>query len=483
VNASALPKVLVIEDEPSICWGFRQLSARVPCEVVDVGSAEAALALCRAQEFAAIVTDVRLPGQSGLAAIAALKETHGTRPIIVMTAFGDLQTAVEAVRLGAFEYLLKPFELERVVAMLRRALAASVEEIEAPSAETAAPRTVSNQLVGNSAAIQNLFVNIALAASADANILIGGESGTGKELVAQAIHQHSGRAARPFVVVNVAALSPGLAESELFGHVKGAFTGADHSRVGLIEQAAGGTLFLDEVAEIPLPLQVKLLRTLEQKQISPVGSNEVRAVDFRIISATHQDLLHCSRQGTFRHDLYYRLAAFRIEIPPLRERQEDIVPLAKHFLSMAAGNSGIAKQLTAAAVAELQHRLWWGNVRELRQAMEHAAVVCRGQTIDTVHLPPALPSLVPGGAGNEAGEQNIDGRLSELLHSWTNDQLADPEQRGRVFERLMQLVERPVFRAALEQAGGNFSKAAQSLGVHRTTIRKKLEADFPGADD
>ncbi len=475
-NRKVLAKVLVVDDEPSICWGFRQLAVRVPCEVIEAGSAESAIELCRSQSFAAIVTDVRLPGQTGLEAMKTFQQLQESCPIIVMTAFGDLQTAVEAVRQGAFDYLPKPFELNRVVDLLRRAI-----EVSTMPQQVTSNLAVAGQLVGSSPAIQNLFINIALAASADANVLIGGESGTGKELVAKAIHQHSARGLKPFVVVNVAALSPGLAESELFGHVKGAYTGADQSRLGLIEQAAGGTLFLDEVAEIPVPLQVKLLRAVEQKQISPVGSNEVRAVDFRVISATHQDLLNWSRQGRFRHDLYYRLAAFRIEIPPLRDRREDIVALAQYFLNQTMEVNG-SKQLTPAALNELQIRPWWGNVRELRQAIEHAMVVCRGPWIDSSHLPAALPSLVPQESPRDRDESDPL-ILSELLQRWTLTQMLENQNMGRIFDNLMQIVERPVFRTALEQCGGNYSKAAQWLGVHRTTIRKKLGEESSAATD
>lgn len=475
-NRKSIAKVLVVDDEPSICWGFRQMAGRVPCDVIEAGSAEAAIELCRQQNFSAIVTDIRLPGQSGLEAMKVFRQLQGDCPIIVMTAFGDLQTAVEAVRQGAFDYLPKPFELNRVIDLLRRAI-----EVHALPQQSPTSLAVAGQLVGSSPAIQNLFVNIALAASADANVLIGGESGTGKELVAKAIHQHSARGRQPFVVVNVAALSPGLAESELFGHVKGAYTGADQNRLGLIEQAAGGTLFLDEVAEIPVPLQVKLLRAVEQKQISPVGSNEVRAVDFRVISATHQDLLNWSRQGRFRHDLYYRLAAFRIEIPPLRERREDIVALAKYFLNQSMEQSG-AKQLSPAALQELQTRPWWGNVRELRQAIEHAIVVCRGAWIDSSHLPAALPSLVPQANADQRDEAD-PALLCDLLQRWSIAQIQDQQNLGRIYENLMQIVERPVFRTVLEQNGGNYSKAAHWLGVHRTTIRKKLGDDNPVVPD
>src|SRR3990172_7829013 len=277
--------------------------------------------------------------------------------------------------------------------------------------------------------MQEIYKRIALAAASDASVLLNGESGTGKELAARAIPRYSRRAAAPFVAVSVAALNWSLAESELFGHVRGAFTGAEEDRVGLLVQANGGTLFLDEVAEIPLPTQVKLLRALEHNEVVPVGSNHALATDFRVISATHQNLLQRTTEGHFRHDLLFRLGAFQIELPPLRVRPEDIRELAGYFIAMLAkGSTEPVAQLTAETLSELERRQWHGNVRELRNAIEHALIMARGRAILPEHLPPSM-SVTP--AVEPSGE--IDGAVAAAVRRWADRSLGDAALSGRVY--------------------------------------------------
>jgi two-component system, NtrC family, nitrogen regulation response regulator GlnG len=343
--------LLIVDDEPSICWGLVQLAEQLGHSAASAASAEKGFEAATTRRPDVIVLDVRLPGLSGIAAMLRFREMLGPVPIIIVTAFGDLATAVEAVRNGAFEYLLKPFDL----AVVQRAIQRALQSISRPPEEASPclPAPGDAMIVGHSPAIQEVFKQIAVVAPSDACVHLQGESGTGKELAARAIHRYSRRAAGPFVAVNVASLSPSLAESELFGHARGAFTGADQPHTGLLEQAHGGTIFLDEVADIPLSLQVKLLRVLEHGEMLPVGGDRPVQSDFRLISASHQDLCQRVAEGTFRHDLYFRLITFKIEIPPLRRHREDIPDLAGHFLDvLAARGQCLRPAISAEALAE-----------------------------------------------------------------------------------------------------------------------------------
>jgi len=462
-----MSKLLVVDDEQSICWGLTRLGESIGHDVVTASSAEQALDLVEQQQPDVIVLDVRLPGMDGLTAIKQFQQRVGQVPIIVITAYGDLNTAVEAVRNGAFEYIVKPFDLDTVQRTLVRALKTDWKTND----EQTHPESVGG-LVGKSAAMQEVFKRIALATSSDACVLLAGESGTGKELAARAIHQYSGRANGPFVAVNVASLSPSLAESELFGHERGAFTGAEQSREGLMVRADGGTLFLDEVADIPLPTQVKLLRALEHGEVTPVGSNEIIKTNFRVVSATHQHLLDSVKEGRFRHDLYFRLCAFQIDMPPLRARPDDIAALAEHFLTTLTKTSNTPRPtIPDETLEELRQRQWYGNVRELRNAMEHAMIVARGGLMMSEHLPPSvLPDLV-----SAQDSTDNDGAIASLVGQWTTAKLSDPEKAESLYEQLLQLVEPPLLKAALDQHLGQCAAAARILGLHRTTLRKKLD--------
>jgi two-component system nitrogen regulation response regulator GlnG len=458
-------KLLVVDDEESICWGLSRLGESLGHEVVAASSAEQALdeAVRRAPDV--IILDVRLPGMDGLTALEQFRRSLGSVPIIVITAYGDLSTAVEAVRHGAFDYIAKPFDVQKVKGALVRALVSERDSLAAAST----PAQVEG-MVGRSAVMQEVYKQIALAASSDAAVLVGGESGTGKELAARAIHHYSRRADGPFVAVSVAALNPVLTESELFGHVRGAFTGAFEERVGLMVQANAGTLFLDEVAEIPLATQVKLLRALEYNEVVPVGGNQALKSDFRVVSATHRNLRERTEQGLFRHDLLFRMGAFQIHLPSLRERPDDIEDLVNYFVSLlSGGRPELPVRLAVDTLAELRRRAWHGNVRELRNAIEHALILARGRTILPEHLPPCL-SIVS--ACDEA--QQIDGQVTTAVRRWAKRNLNDAELAGRVYDQLLEVIEPPLLEAALERHRGQCASAARKLGIHRTTLRKKM---------
>ncbi|QDU12528.1 Transcriptional regulatory protein ZraR [Gimesia maris] len=463
-----MSKLLIVDDEESICWGLSQLGESLGHQVRMASSAEQALTFAEEERPDVVVMDVRLPGIDGLTAMQGLYDRIGTVPVIVITAYGDLQTAVEAVRKGAFDYIVKPFDLNQMERVLEKAIDESQRDVLMPGE----PKQVEG-LVGSTPEMQNVFKSIALVAGSEASVLLSGESGTGKELAAQAIHRFSDRSEGPFVAVNIASLSEGLAESELFGHAQGAFTSADSARVGFLEQADQGTLFLDEVADIPLAIQIKLLRALEEGEVLPVGSNQRVKTSFRVIAATHRNLESLIKQGKFRHDLYFRLCTFQIDIPPLRKRVPDIRVLAEFFLERFVDRqTGMQHRLTAETVAELERRPWYGNVRELRNAIEHAALRARGGTILPEDLPAAVSQSFLGMGEAPAGSE---AEISMLLKQWAEAQLTDPEHAANVYEQLLALIEPPVMEVALEKFHGQCAPAARCLGLHRTTLSKKLK--------
>jgi DNA-binding NtrC family response regulator len=477
-----MSSVLIVDDEESICWALGRLLTEDGHDVRVASSAEEAIDAVGRQTPDLVMLDVRLPGMDGLSAMRRLNELAGAVPIVVMTAFGSLQTAVQALGNGAFDYLTKPFDLDQAAAVISRALAQR-QESRQPEAERCDLASVSfaasealaqeahlashpDELMGKSLAMQQVFKRIALVASTEASVLITGESGTGKELVARAIHRHSLRAQQPLVPVNLAALSPTLVESELFGHVRGAFTGAAQSRAGLLELADGGTIFFDEVGDIPASVQVKLLRVLEQQEVTPVGDTRPRRSSFRIVTATNRDLRHEVRQGNFREDLYFRLAVFEITLPPLRDRVEDIPILAERFLRRVLPASQKAGRFTEATLAELRRRDWPGNVRELRNAVEHGALMAHGNAIAPEHLPPAIPRTLP--ASPDPAET-----LARAATQWAESQLGGPHGQSELYQQFLTAAEPALFDAVLKATGGNQAAAAQILGIHRATLRKK----------
>ncbi len=462
-----MSRILIVDDEASICWAFRESLTDLGHEVDVASSAEQGLQLADATPPDAVVLDIRLPGTDGLTAMHAFHDRLGPAPVVIITAFGNLETAVRAMEGGAFDYLVKPFDLDHATTVVKRALETRrARELVAGTRARTCPET----LIGISPAMQDLFKSIALVAPADVPVLITGESGTGKELVARAIHRHSERRDGPFLPICLAALSPNLVEGEIFGHLKGSFTGATQDRKGLLELGSGGTVLLDEVGDIPPNLQVKLLRVIEQQEFTPVGDARPRPTDIRVIAATNQRLPQLIATGQFREDLFFRLGVFQIHIPPLRDRREDIPALVEYFLRQSHHAANGEVRLADDALAELHARPWPGNIRELRNTIEHATIVARGRTIRREHLPtaPTKPA---------AASTSVRDAVRSLLTEWALREAPKGTTRpakDTLHERLLELAEPPVLEAVLNLCLRNRVAAARLLGIHRATLRQKL---------
>ena len=463
-----MSRILVIDDEESVCWALERALTKDGHQVKVAASAEEGFKLAEEHRPDAVILDVRLPGMDGLSALGRLRELTGNAPVIVVTAFGNLNTAVRAVEGGAFDYLAKPFDLSQALDAVARALQSSGARARASAlekqTETQPEPLETEEFVGRSPAMQVVFKRIALVAPRDACVLITGESGTGKELVARAIHRFSAYREHPFLPVHIAALNPNLVESELFGHTKGAFTGAAQSRPGLLALANGGTVFLDEVADIPLPVQAKLLRVLELNEVLPVGAAQAQPLKIRILAATHQDLARRVADGQFRHDLFFRLNVFQVHLLPLRNRCEDILPLAEHFLRRFEPR---ALPLLPPTARFLEAQPWFGNVRELRNALEHAAIVARGGPI----LPEQIPTLAASLTSTSPAEH-----LADTVRHWLADRIRANGSEGpcNLYAELLHCIEPALLENVMRRVGGNRWLAAKWLGLNRATVRKKL---------
>ena len=471
---NATRHILIVDDEQAVCWALSRALQGEGHSVAAAASAEQAFAHLAGHRPDVIILDVRLPGMDGLTALPRLRQLAPEAAVIVVTAFGSLPAAVRAVEGGAFDYLAKPFDLGQALDAVARAL----QRRPAPPADLApAPPAGPEEIVGVSPAMQQVFKRIALVAPHDACVLISGESGTGKELVARAIHRYSARRDKPFLPMHIAALNPNLVESELFGHSRGAFTGAAQARTGLLALADGGTVFLDELADIPLPVQVKLLRALDHGEVLPVGGTQSVPLDLRILTATNQDLARCVAEGRFRHDLYFRLNVFQVHLPALRERPEDVEPLATHFLRRVKPT---ALPLLPETVRYLQGLPWFGNVRELRNALEHAAILARDG--------PLLPEHFPTFAGDPAGAAPAD-QLAAGVRKWLAEKVRTAEGQAprQLYEELLGVVEPALLEDVMRRLRGNRWVAAQWLGLNRATVRKKLGlyglAEVDGEED
>jgi DNA-binding NtrC family response regulator len=442
-----MARILVVDDDRETCRFMQELLQEPDREVEIAESAEVALTQLDVGRFDLVVSDIHLNGElSGLDLLRAFKARDPRIEIVLISAFGALETALEAVQAGAFDYVSKPVDIQQVRDVVARALARRARAAESREDVFPPTRAAADGLVGRSAGMLAVYKQIALACASAAPVLVTGETGTGKELVARAIHRHGPRASRPFVPVNCGALAEGILESELFGHVRGAFTGAVADKKGLFEEARGGTIFLDEIGEMSPNLQVRLLRTLELGELRPVGSARATTVDVRVVAATNRDLERAVSDETFRRDLFYRLNVLAIRVPPLRERREDVPLLAAHFLSAGVSRGRAAASLTPAAVAALAAHDWPGNVRELENTLSRLVVEARGGTIDVTDLPPAFRQRSPS--------------------------LEDPLFAG--LPRLEEM-EKRYLRHVLAVVRGNRSRAAEVLGIDRRTLYRMAE--------
>ncbi|MGR9088387.1 MAG: nitrogen regulation protein NR(I) [Gammaproteobacteria bacterium] len=457
--------VWIIDDDKSIRWVVEKALQKAKIHTRSFANTKDLLNALQLDLPDALLTDIRMPGIDGLELLGKIQQSHPELPVIVMTAHSDLESAVAAFNGGAFEYLPKPFDIKEVVDLAHRACIHSRQqqesEIEADATESAP------EIIGAAPAMQEVFRAIGRLSRSNITVLINGESGTGKELVAKALHRHSPRASHAFIALNMAAIPKDLMESELFGHEKGAFTGAQARRAGRFEQANGGTLFLDEIGDMPAELQTRLLRVLADGEFYPVGAHHSVKVDVRIIAATHQDLETLVEQGRFREDLFHRLNVIRIHIPPLRDRKQDIPLLLKHFLNQAAQELNTeVKTLRPDSEAYLSTLEWPGNVRQLENCCRWLTVMASGREIHLHDLPPEL--LISSSEKEDSGSN-----WETLLRSWIDRQLMTKEVE--VAKHTIPAVETILIKAALNFTHGKRHEAAILLGYGRNTLTRKIK--------
>ena len=452
--------VWVIDDDKSIRWVFEKALTRENIEFKSFASAQDALTALNSSVPQVVVSDIRMPGASGLDLLQRIKAEHPEVPVIVMTAYSDLESAVAAFQGGAFEYLPKPFDVNHAVELIRRAIDESMRQTESAEEVTATP-----EILGQAPSMQEVFRAIGRLSQSHATVLITGESGSGKELVAHALHRHSPRSTKPFIAINTAAIPKDLLESELFGHERGSFTGAQAMRRGRFEQADAGTLFLDEIGDMPAELQTRLLRVLSDGQFYRVGGHQPIKANVRVIAATHQDLELRVKQGLFREDLYHRLNVIRLRLPPMRERREDIPLLARFFLLKSARELGVEpKRLSEAAMRHLSAQDLPGNVRQLENLCHWLTVMAPGMNVEVNDLPPELRGETPASA-----EQNWLLALErEVEQSFGRGEHGIIDQLSRDFERTLIV-------KALQHTGGRRIEAATLLGLGRNTLTRKIQ--------
>lgn len=513
--------IWVVDDDHSIRWVLQKAISRegIPCEIFS--SAAEILERLDTEVPQVLVSDIRMPGQSGLQLLAKVRDRHPDLPIIIMTAYSDLDSAVSAFQGGAFEYLPKPFDIEKAVELILRAVRESQTEEFVEEADSSAP-----EILGQAPAMQEVFRAIGRLSQSNVTVLITGESGAGKELVARALHRHSPRASKPFIALNTAAIPKDLLESELFGHERGSFTGAQAQRQGRFEQAEGGTLFLDEIGDMPAELQTRLLRVLSDGHFYRVGGQQPIKANVRVIAATHQNLDERVKLGMFREDLYHRLNVIRLRLPPLRERQEDIPILAKHFLNVSARELGTeTKRLSESAIRIISEFPFPGNVRQLENVCRWITVMAPAQLVEARDLPPELKAFQSGSAtaqeksslnspspnlwlpesvpvspgtatpglqtnsGMSAGKYPVDTAVGEVISnppvpvgsaSWLELLFIEAEKaldsgQPDVMDTLTAQFETTMIQAALKATHGKRIEAAQRLGIGRNTITRKIQ--------
>lgn len=463
-----MDSVLLVDDDELLRTSFENLLRQEGYEVKAVSSGEEALHYLEETKPDVVIMDICMAGIDGITTLRRIRETDLRLPVIMMTAYSTTSAAIEATKLGAFDYVLKPFDIPEVLSLIERAAEASRLMHTRVGLQEPADAASMDALLGKSRAMHEVYKAIGRVAPTDAVVLLRGESGTGKELVARALYQHSMRSQASFIVVNCVAIPDTLLESELFGYEKGAFTGANTKRIGKIEQASGGTVFLDEIGDMPLSIQGKLLRLLQENQIEPLGSRETINVDVRIIAATNRDLEEAVAQGRFREDLYYRLNVIALHLPPLRERLVDIPILANHFLRVLALDMDIPSPVfDDDALARLSEHAWPGNVRELKNLVQKLLVFNRGEIISRQDVQEALQNMAL--AGREDGIQ-----YNEVLQDFVRSQLAENSGAG-CYDGIIDAVSSLAVSLALETCGGNRSHAARLLGLSRPTLLAKME--------
>lgn len=457
----------IVDDDEAIRFVLERALGRAGYKTRTFGTVTDITDALKTDQPDVILTDIRLPDADGLQVLQSLDDLKLDIPVIAMTAFSDLNQAVAAFQSGVFDYLSKPFDLDQVLSVVGRA---SADSAAAPVHE---PKIQSNQMIGESAAMQEVFRTIGRLSRTGISVMITGETGVGKEVVAQALHQHSPRSSGPFVAINTAAIPSELLESELFGHERGSFTGAHARHAGRFEEAAGGTLFLDEIGDMPLPLQTRLLRVLAEGDYYRVGGRDLLRADVRIITATHQDLKAKIKDGSFREDFYHRLNVIPISLPPLRERREDIPLLARHFLHRASIELGLEeKHLLPQTIEALQRKVFPGNVRQLQNLCQQLCVMAPGEQIFPEDLPASL---------SEAGaSQPSQHGWQEGLRRWTLNALSSGQPD--VMAQARHHLEKIILDCALDHTGGKRVEAAKLLGLGRNTLTRKLK-EFEQAEE
>ncbi|GAA5218366.1 nitrogen regulation protein NR(I) [Corallincola platygyrae] len=464
-------QVWIVDDDSSIRWVLERALTAADIHVSSFESGEEALQQLRFQTPDVVLSDVRMPNMDGLTLLDRIHDVGSDIPVIIMTAHSDLDSAVSAYQSGAFEYLPKPFDIDEAVALVKRAITHSQEnrrtrrrrEVELPETE----------IIGEAPAMQEVFRAIGRLSRSSISVLINGQSGTGKELVARALHRHSPRSEESFIALNMAAIPRDLIESELFGHEKGAFTGANTIRQGRFEQANNGTLFLDEIGDMPLDIQTRLLRVLSDGQFYRVGGHSPIEVDVRIIAATHQNLEELVRQNKFREDLFHRLNVIRVHLPPLCERSEDVPQLAKYFLRKAAEELGVeTKTLASDTEAYMEQLPWQGNVRQLENTCRWLTVMASGQEVLISDLPPELQQPSAPTPSND-GEPVTALTWQQSLNQWAEQQLSTG--RIDILNDALPEFERVMLTTALRHTGGHKQEAARRLGWGRNTLTRKLK--------
>jgi nitrogen regulation protein NR(I) len=467
------PEILVVDDSKAILTMMRSFLEEESYKVTTALSAEEAISLAGQRSFDLVIMDIRMPGINGLEALALIKKTDFKLSVIIMTAYGTTQTAIEAMKRGAYDYITKPFKINELKILIKKAIEAGRLMKEGVSYHGVKNEvTTGDAIIGKSAQMLEIYKTIGKVAESHATVLIRGESGTGKELVARAIYQNSSRKDKPFLAVNCAAIPESLLESELFGHEKGAFTGAINKRIGKFQQCDNGTIFLDEIGDMPLSTQTKILRVLQEHTFEPVGSENTVKVDVRVIASTNKDLWIAIEKGEFREDLYYRLKVVTIFMPPLRQRREDIPLLVDYFIRKF--NNELHKSIKKVSSETMEHLMkygWPGNVRELENAIQTAMVMSKKDVL----LLDNFPIFSADGPVEHLGSSKEAGNSEKVLKGIIEPILKNSTRFGKVYKEAMAALEKTLIKMALDDTGGNQINTAKLLGISRNTLRSRMK--------